>query len=147
MSQRILAVLDGGELSDPVLQRALDLVLQSPGAVLRVVTAVELPALLLAEGGLDDGRFEEQSRDEGALLMEEARTVARRRGVEIETAVLTCVDTDVADELVAEAGRWHADAIVVGAPRGGLRRLFRKNLADHLAALTQLPVERVSAAK
>jgi nucleotide-binding universal stress UspA family protein len=145
MSQRILAVLDGGELSDPVLQRALDLVLQTPGAVLRVVTAVELPALLLAQEGLDDGRFEEQSRDEGALLMEEARTVARRRGVEIETAVLTCVDTGVAREIVAEAQRWHADAIVAGAPRGGLRRLFRKSLADHVAGLTQVPVVRVGA--
>ena len=147
MPQRILAALDGAELTDAVLDRALDLVLQAPGAVLRVVTVVEIPSLLLADQGLDDGRFEEQARDEGALLMEEARTVARRQNVEMETAVLPCVETTVAHVVAEEAERWNADAVVVGAPRRGFTRFFRKSFADRLGGLTRVAVVRVAAGR
>ncbi len=47
----------------------------------------------------------------------------------------------MADHLVAEAGRWSADVIVLGScRRNGMRRLFSRGVRERVLRLTCLPV-------
>ena len=104
-----------------------------PGAAVRVVHVNEFQ---LGGRGLTV-----ETADEATALVADAVTELHRAGIQASglAAVSTCFG--VADHLVAEAGRWSADVIVLGScRRHGMRRMLSRGVRERVLRLSCLPV-------
>lgn len=131
MFNRILLGLDSSDSGQVALSFAM--ALAGPGTAVRVVHVNEFQ---LGGRGLTV-----ETADEATALVAEAVTELHRAGVQASglAAVSTCFG--VADHLVAEAGRWDADVIVLGScRRSGMRRLFSRGVRERVLRLSCLPV-------
>lgn len=114
---RILLAVDGS----PVAERAIREVASRPwpaGSTVRVV-------FVAATWGDHQSFLRRAERELSYVAAELLSTVEHRltaRGLAVETAVLW---GQPRNEIVDEAGRWHADLVVLGARSGfGMRRLM-----------------------
>lgn len=131
MLNRILLGLDSSDSGQVALSFAM--ALAGPGTAVRVVHVNEFQ---LGGRGLTV-----ETADEATALVAGAVTELHRAGVQASglAAVSTCFG--VADHLVAEAGRWDADVIVLGScRRNGMRRLFSRGVRERVLRLSCLPV-------
>ena len=117
-----MAVLLNDDLAGLVLDRAAGLAADTPPAALLYVSVIDDASVAALEFMDDAVDPKVRLSDEAGMLFEEARTVARRRGLEAETTVLHAGDRDVATVLAAHAAAWGATVIVLSEPRRG--RLF-----------------------
>ena len=122
MSARVMAVLLNDDLAGLVIERAAALVADAPPAALLYVAVIDAGSVAALEFIDDSVDPVVRLSEEGGMLFEEARTVARRRGIEPETTVLRAVDRDLVTALAAQAAEWKATTIVLGEPDRG--RLF-----------------------
>src|SRR5271169_1403901 len=121
MYSRILVATDGSETSDLAVEQAVRLA-KEQGAQLRIVHVIEQSRLAFAAAGpvaIDLEGILEALRKSGQAALDRASTIARRQGVEAETAIVgdDAVDDRVAIVLAEEARRWKADLIVLGTHR------------------------------
>ncbi len=131
MLTRILLGLDSSDSGQVALSFAM--ALAGPGTSVRVVHVNEFQ---LGGRGLTV-----ETADEATALVAGAVTELQRAGVQASglAAVSTCFG--VADHLVAEAGRWQADVIVLGScRRNGMRRLLSRGVRERVLRLSCLPV-------
>lgn len=131
MLNRILLALDSSDSGQVALSFAM--ALAGPGAAVRVVHVNEFQ---LGGRGLTV-----ETADEATALVADAVTELHRAGIQASglAAVSTCFG--VADHLVAEAGRWSADVIVLGScRRQGMRRMFSRGVRERVLRLSYLPV-------
>jgi nucleotide-binding universal stress UspA family protein len=78
---------------------------------------------------------------ESGVLLDEALLQLRSCGLRASGAVATGTCSSVADCIVDEAGRWSADAIVLGsARRRGLRRIACQGIRERVVRGSCLPV-------
>lgn len=122
-----MAALLNDDLAPLVIERAAALAAGAEPAALLYVAVIDSGSLAALEYVDDTVEPRVRLEEEAGFAFEEARTIARRRGLEPETAVLRAVDRDLADVLAAQAADWRATTIVLGEPRRGalLRRLSR----------------------
>jgi nucleotide-binding universal stress UspA family protein len=135
MYSRILAATDGSGTSDLAVEQAARLA-KDQGAQLRIVHVIEQSRLAFAAAGpvaIDMEGILQALRKSGQTALDRASTVARRLGVEAETAIIgdDAVDDRVATVLADEARRWKADLIVLGTHgRRGLNHLLMGSVAE-----------------
>ena len=141
MYKHILVAVDGSKTSNAALQEAITLAKEGD-ANLRIVYVVdEVNLNVETPGGLE--AFWEALRRSGEAILEEAKTRARKAGIEAETRLLEIqtLGHRVADMVVQEAEAWPADVVVIGTHgRRGLHRLILGSVAEGVVRISSTPV-------
>jgi nucleotide-binding universal stress UspA family protein len=150
MYRRILVAIDGSDTAQLALDHALNLAREQQARV-RIVHALESVHFLVSMAGgypFDASALIESMRADGERVLEQARVVAHKAGVDAETALIegeTPVDR-AATIIVQDALRWDADLIVVGTHgRRGFDRIVLGSVAETLVRIAHTPVLLVRA--
>jgi nucleotide-binding universal stress UspA family protein len=131
MLERILLALDSSD-SGPVAV-SFTMALASQAASVRVLHISEF---LVGGRGITL-----ETCSESGVLLDDALLQLRSCGLTASGAVAAGTCSSVADCIVAEAGRWSADAIVLGsARRRGLRRVACQGVRERVVRASCLPV-------
>ncbi len=141
MYQRILVAVDGSETSDAALAEAIRLANHVPGASVRVVAIVDVPAAALTGEGADEAAIERPLLAAARQVLAAAATTARDAGIEAETEAIECLGGSVPQTIVDAAGAWDAGVIVIGTHgRSGWRRVILGSVAEGVVRAADRPV-------
>lgn len=144
MYRRILVAVDGSKASQLALRHGIQLAKEQQ-ARLRIVHVVDELALNV-ETPRELKDFWNAIRKGGERVLEKARAHTVKAGIEPETKLLEIRAMGglvklVADFVVKEAERWHADLIVIGTHgRRALRRLLLGSVAEGVIRISAIPV-------
>jgi len=141
MYKRILVAIDGSETSNLGLLHAIQLAKDQQGQ-LRLVHVVD-QVYVDAETATAMVEFWNAQRQSGEALLQEARSLASKAGIEPETTLLEIekLGQRIADMIVDEAKRWPADLIVIGTHgRRGLSHVFLGSVAEGVVRISTTPV-------
>ncbi|GAB3628933.1 Stress response protein NhaX [Pandoraea terrae] len=144
MPQRILLAVDGSDTSWRALREAVKFA--RPDDVVRVVNVVEGPIGLypiVPSSCLDVEKVRDGLIDEGQRLLGEAFVKLRDEGVQADARSidLRVWGGTIADAILREAERWHADVLVLGTHgRRGVRRLMFGSVAEQVLRQAHRPV-------
>ena len=140
MYDRILVPVDGSRTGTAGLREAIRLATTNERATLRVLHVLEpLPALQVKLAAAK--QVLRNIRAFEARVVANAKSLARRRGVRVEGALLKGLRGRTADAIVAEAARWKADIIVIGTHgRRGISRIVLGSDAEAVAGAAPVPV-------
>jgi nucleotide-binding universal stress UspA family protein len=116
--KRILAPVDGSAASARGMKEAIRLA-RTGRARLRLAHVIEqFPAIGAAEAGASIVPLLEGLAAAGRRTLARVERAARRAGARPEAGLIENYGGRVADAIVAEAGRWRADLIVMGTTGG-----------------------------
>ena len=144
MYRRILVAVDGSDTSELALRQAIQLA-KEHGARLRLVHVVDELAVKLGPTYTPDD-FWRAAREAGERILEQAKVLAAKAGIEPETKLLEirtlgALVRRVATAIVAESERWRADVLVIGTHgRRGLSKLVLGSVADGVIRTSERPV-------
>ncbi len=142
MYQRILVPIDGSPTSARGLAEAIKLG-QLTGAKLRLIHVVdELSFALGASQGVTlTGDVLNLLREAGAEIVTQGAASVRAAGLAVDTVLKDSFAGRVSDLVIAEAGVWPADLIVLGTHgRRGLGRMFMGSDAETIVRSAPVPV-------
>jgi nucleotide-binding universal stress UspA family protein len=142
MYERILVPVDGSDTAKRGLLEAIRLSKALGGSVLRLVHIVDDSALALnPETGIAAGPLVEDFAEGGKEILEEARALAAAQGINAETVLHENFTGRVADLIVDEARKWHAELIVMGThASGGIRHAVMGSDAEAVLHGAEVPV-------
>lgn len=146
MFKRILVPIDGSSTSNRGLEQAIAMA-KDQSARLCVFHVVDE---LVLNPGLEGTIYLPPSyvasvmralRDKGQKLLAKAETRARQRRLRVETVLQKIRGRPVADLIIQQAKKWHADVIVLGTHgRRGLSRLLMGSDAEMVVREARIPV-------
>ncbi len=142
MYQRILVPVDGSPTAERGLGEAIALG-KLTGATLRLIHVVdELSfALSAADGAAFSGEVITVLREAGAATLAAAAGRVRASGLAVDTVLNDSFQGRVCDLVIAQAGSWGADLIVLGTHgRRGIGRLFMGSDAEAIVRSAPVPV-------
>ncbi len=147
MYSRILVPLDGSTTAQRGLEEAIRLARLTQGQ-LRLVHVVDELTYTVA-WDLADGtaaRWHELAWAQAQQLLDAGRAQALASGVQADTSLVDSLEGRMAELVVREAGRFHADLLVLGTHgRRGLGRLVLGSGAEQVLRLSTVPVLLVRA--
>lgn len=142
MYQRILVPVDGSPTSSRSLEEAVRLAVLTKGRLrlMHVVDDLSFVLGLDAYGG-NGSDWLGFLRDNGARVLEQAKSAVVACGVGVETMLSDNFSGPVHLQVTAEAGRWPADLIVLG-PHGrrGAGRMVLGSGAENILRCSTVPV-------
>ncbi len=138
MYQRILVAVDDSDGARRALREAIALA-KDQQARLRLVHVMEIP-YPYDGASVDFEALAEARRGPGQALLDEAVALVRREGLEPEVALIGSDGGPVGDAIVAEARRWPADLIVLGAHDRGLLDRLLGSVAEGVIGESPVPV-------
>ena len=147
MSKRILVPVDGSHPSNRGLAEAIKMA-RGQKARLCLLHVVDERALALnpEAGGVYLDRLLNVMRENGKKILAKAAGAAHARGVKATTARVENITRTVADVIVGNARKWHADLIVIGTHgRRGVSRLVMGSDAENVVRTAPVPVLLVRA--
>lgn len=150
MYQRILVPIDGSPTAERGLSEAIKLG-RLTGAQLRLIHIVdELSFALGASQGMTmtmTGDMLDILREAGAAILAQGAASVRAAGLQVDTVLKDSFAGRVSDLVIAEAGAWPADLIVLGTHgRRGVGRLFLGSDAETIVRSAPVPVLLLRAA-
>ena len=148
MFRRILVPIDGSSLSRVGLERAIALA-KNQKARLRVMHVVDEQGLIQGmEPTMNISELLDGLVTEGRKILAAAAVTAKKYGVKADTVLHEVLIGRVADRIVREAAKWHADVIVMGTHgRRGIGRLVMGSDAENVLRQSPVPVLLVRGAK
>lgn len=141
MYKHILLAVDGSSTSDLALKEAAKLAKEQQ-AELRIVHVVDKVTLNM-DTPVAVEEYWEAIRKSGQQILERARAVARKAGVEAETKLLEIETAGyrIAELVSREGKEWPADLIVVGTHgRRGFSHILLGSVAESLIRTATKPV-------
>ena len=139
--RRILVPVDGSATSGAGLKQALALAKDQHAKVKLLHVVDEFHAFSTPDGGLNAGAILASLKRGGRELLDRAVRTASARGVEPESALVENLSGRVADVVVQQAKRWHADLIVMGTHgRRGMNRALLGSDAEMVVRQAPVPV-------
>lgn len=150
MFKNILVAIDGSPTSMQGLREAIALA-RDQKAQLHALHVIDTFALT---GAYDAGYMTQQYidemehalRKEGAKVLDKARTMAVKTEQSVNAVLLERGATGVAEAILAQARKLHADVIVLGTHgRRGLRRVLMGSDAEAVVRAATVPVLLVRA--
>jgi len=141
MYSRILVPVDGSKTAALGLREAIRLA-KDQGARLRVVHVVDKMAIIgVTEAGMNARPVLARLARSGRAVLDHARRIAKKLGVDAETVLYEPLTKRVADAILRDAKKWRADLIVMGTHgRRGVPRLVLGSDAEQVVRLAQIPV-------
>jgi nucleotide-binding universal stress UspA family protein len=142
MYKRILVAVDGSPISNKALTHALQMARDAGGQVLLVHVVDELAYITGYEpfGGYS-GELIRVMKESGAKVLNDAVTIARAAGVEVEGRLFDNFGERLGESVADAAKHWSADLIVVGTHgRRGIGRLMLGSGAEQIVRLAPAPV-------
>ncbi|MHB8414972.1 MAG: universal stress protein [Acidiferrobacteraceae bacterium] len=141
MYKHILVAIDGSDTSALALQEAIKLAKEQQARLRLVHVIDEFPFATPDTGWVDDVRLGEVLLKAGQTILDEAREMAQKAGLEVETALPQNLSQRIATVIVDEAKRWTADLIVVGTHgRHGIEHWVLGSVAEGVARAARMPV-------
>lgn len=139
--KKILVPFDGSAPSRAGLERAIALG-KNQHARLRLLHVVDEHAVIQSmEPNLNVGDLLDSLVEGGHQLLAEAAATAKKHGAMADTVLYELHLGRVADRIVDEAAKWHADVIVMGTHgRRGIGRLVMGSDAEAVVRATPVPV-------
>lgn len=141
MYGKILVAVDGSAASLRGLQEGIRLA-KAPGARLLLVHVVN--TLILETEVASTAYYQalaDEIRSSGLKILEHAAMVAHDAGVTFEQKLIEKIGAHAWREIVAAAGDWRADVIVIGTHgRRGLKRLVMGSDAELILRHAPVPV-------
>ena len=147
MYQRILVPVDGSPTSSRGLDEAISIARLTKGR-LRLFHVIDELSFALAMDAYSGyaGNWLDVLREKGRSILEECRATAQAAGIEADVVLCDSFSGSVHDQVTAEAGKWHADLIVLGTHgRRGVGRLVMGSSAEFIVRYATVPVLLVRA--
>ena len=154
MYQKILVPIDGSDLSLQGLDEAIMLG-KLTQAKLRLFHVVDETSFGMASGyGFGGsilnmeytGNLANQLTENGKEVLRSAEERVRAAGLEVDSVLRDSFQGRLCDQVVAQAGAWPADLIVLGSHgRRGVDRLFMGSDAEAILRIAPVPVLLVRA--
>ena len=146
MFRRILVQIDGSPTSNRGLDEAIDLARDQKATIclLHVIDELIVPTgpdgmMYMPPSYIDE--YVRSLRAGGKKLLAQAEAKVRKRGIPVETMLRETLGRRVADHIIKQAKRWHADVIVLGTHgRRGLSRVVMGSDAEMVLRETPVPV-------
>ena len=142
MYKRILVPVDGSPTSMSGLGEAVRMAALA-GAKVRLMHVLDAWAYTsgFETATVYSGEVLPFMRSEGKRILNEARAVATRAGVEVDTVLIEKVAERVCDLVIAHAQNWQADLIVIGSHgRRGVERVVMGSDAEQIVRQAPVPV-------
>jgi nucleotide-binding universal stress UspA family protein len=141
MYRRILVPVDGSDTAKRGLEEAINLA-DTLESELRIVHIVDDSALALnPETGVAAAPLVEDFAENGRQILEEARTLATKKGTIAGIVLHENFTGRVSDLIVDEAKKWGAELIVMGTHgHAGLRHAIRGSDAEAVVQGSICPV-------
>ena len=148
MFKRILVPIDGSGPSRAGLERAIALA-KNQNARLRLLHVVDENGVIQGmEPTMNVGELLDGLVAEGRKILAAAVVTAKKHGVKADTVLYEVLIGRVADRIVREAAKWHADVIVMGTHgRRGIGRLVMGSDAENVLRQSPVPILLVRGAK
>lgn len=142
MYERILVPVDGTDTAKRGLLEAIRLSKSLGGSTLRLVHIVDDSALALnPEAGIAAAPLVQDFAEGGKQILEDARALAAAQAIDAEIALHENFTGRVADLIVDEARKWHAQLIVMGThASGGIRHAVMGSDAEAVLHGAEIPV-------
>ena len=82
-----------------------------------------------------------KTSDDGKKVLKNALALARRAGIDAQSAIYETMGMGVADVLVGEAKKWKADLIVMGSHRHSmLQKILSEDTAAYILKHSTIPL-------
>ena len=148
MFKRILVPIDGSGPSRTGLGQAIALA-KNQKARLRLMHVVDENGVVQGmEPTMNVGDLLDSLVAEGRKILAAAAATVKKHGVKADTVLYEVLIGRVADRIVREAAKWHADVIVMGTHgRRGIGRLVMGSDAENVLRQSPVPVLLVRGAK
>jgi nucleotide-binding universal stress UspA family protein len=148
MFKRILVPIDGSGPSRVGLERAIALA-RNQQARLRLMHVVDENGVVQGmEPNMNVGDLLDSLVADGRKILAAAAATVKKHGVKADTVLYEVLIGRVADRIVREAAKWHADVIVMGTHgRRGIGRLVMGSDAENVLRQSPVPVLLVRGAK
>jgi len=148
MFKRILVPIDGSGPSRVGLERAIALA-KNQKARLRLLHVVDENGVVQGmEPTMNVGDLLDSLVADGRKILAAAAATVKKHGVKADTVLYEVLIGRVADRIVREAAKWHADVIVMGTHgRRGIGRLVMGSDAENVLRQSPVPVLLVRGAK
>jgi nucleotide-binding universal stress UspA family protein len=148
MFKRILVPIDGSGPSRVGLERAIALA-RNQQARLRLMHVVDENGVVQGmEPNMNVGDLLDSLVADGRRILAAAAATVKKHGVKADTVLYEVLIGRVADRIVREAAKWHADVIVMGTHgRRGIGRLVMGSDAENVLRQSPVPVLLVRGAK
>jgi len=148
MFRRILVPIDGSGPSRVGLERAIALA-RNQKARLRLMHVVDENGVVQGmEPAMNVGDLLDGLVADGRKILAAAAATVKKHGVKADTVLYEVLIGRVADRIVREAAKWHADVIVMGTHgRRGIGRLVMGSDAENVLRQSPVPVLLVRGAR
>jgi nucleotide-binding universal stress UspA family protein len=141
MYGKILVPVDGSETSLNGLNEAIKIAKGQGGGIRLVHIVNEFIFDYSYSPAAYAVNLVDSLRERGKAILAESVALVRKQGLEPETVLLESIGGPAADLIVAQAGDYHAELIVMGTHgRRGIRRLAMGSDAEQVVRLATVPV-------
>jgi len=141
MYRKILVPVDGSKTAVLGLREAIRLAKDQRAKVRLIHVVDESLALRVVEAGADMTPLLNALVKDGRAIIERTRRLAKKLGVDAETACYESVAGRAADAILDEAKKWRADLIVMGTHgRRGVNRMLLGSDAELVVRRATVPV-------
>lgn len=148
MFKKILCPFDGSDTSTNGLDEAIKLA-KSCQAKLRVLHIVDCFYPFL--DGIELTNFNqvlEAMRERGKSILEQAKNLAQKEGLDVEIELTETMSNKVADVIVNQAKAWQADLIVIGTHgHRGINHFLLGSDAEAVVRNSSVPVLTIKLAE
>lgn len=141
MYKRILVPIDGSETAKLGLNEAIKLAKNQGGSIRIFHVVNELIVVSQYASAATLGQLIDFLRSAGESLLNDAKSVARSAGVEVDTVLVEAMGSQAGAHIVQQAQEWPAELIVCGTHgRRGIRRIVMGSDAEYVVRYTPVPV-------
>ncbi|STX40665.1 universal stress protein [Legionella donaldsonii] len=141
--KKIMVATDGSDLSNHVLQEAIQLATDQK-AHLRIAYVVDEGFVYHGGPGFDYSLILKAFKDEGQKILDKtAALVSKQSSIKFDTTLieLNPFQGRVSEVIVEKAKEWPADLLVIGTHgRRGLSHLFLGSVAEQIIRTATMPV-------
>lgn len=140
MFHRVYAPIDNSDISDKVLNEALDLV-KSSGAQLRIAHVVNLEQITFGIEMVGVAELKDTLLGIANKLLDHVKATIAEKGVTAEVVLLENYGADLATLLIDDAKSWSADLFILGSHHlGSFSHFITGGVAEDIAHDSDIPI-------
>jgi len=140
MFKKIYVPIDNSDVSDKVLQEAVDLV-KSTNATLRIAHVVNLEQITFGIEMIGVAELKDALLNIGKTLVEQVEIKLANQGIKAEVKLIENYGSDIASLLIEDAKEFAADLFILGSHHlGSFSHFITGGIAEDLAHDTDIPI-------